>query len=93
MFDIFTGGARVLTTDDVGDALISHVRAVAGHGSTEVVNFPGLVDGIPAVASVTVGEGIEFVALHLPDGLTGSLKGEALAVAALRQRTSDLLDE
>jgi hypothetical protein len=90
VFDIFASGARILTSDVLGDALLDHVRAVTDRGCTDVVEFPGFIGGNAAVASITVGPGIDFAAVHIVGGIPADIRGDSLAASVIRRQTSEL---
>ncbi|MFJ6653837.1 hypothetical protein ACIQLJ_13690 [Microbacterium sp. NPDC091313] len=90
MFDIFASGARIVTSDVLGDALLDHVRAVTDKGCTDVVEFPGVIGGRAGVASITVGPGIDFAAVHLQADITSDIQGDVLAASVIRRQTREL---
>lgn len=90
MFDIFAAGARILTCDDVGEALLDCMRELNDQGRTETFSFPALMDGQASQAWVTVGAGIPIAAVRTDPEVPLTLEGQDFAAWSLRRRAAVL---
>jgi len=57
MKDILIAGHRILTTDEVADAVIGYARKLVSTGRTDVVKFPTVYDGESAQCALLLGSG------------------------------------
>ncbi len=57
MKDILIAGHRILTTDEVADAVIDYAQKLVSKGDTDVVEFPTLYDGEAARCMLLLGTG------------------------------------
>lgn len=55
MKDILIAGHRILTTDEVADAVIEYARKLTSTGHTDVVEFPTMYDGETAHCTLLLG--------------------------------------
>jgi hypothetical protein len=90
MRDLLVSGARVMTSDDVADALLDYALELASHHATAVARFPALVDGQYVDTRMILGAGIPLTAVSADPGLPVSIDGAEFAAAQLRKRTSAL---
>ena len=51
MKDILIEGHRILTTDDIADAVLSYARALLERGGTDIVEFPSFHEGNPTLCA------------------------------------------
>ena len=70
MKDILIDGHRILTTDEVADAVIDYARVLQDHGRSDVVHFPSIHDGELSRCSMLLGSGLLGEAL-LPRHFAG----------------------
>lgn len=93
MFDFLVNGARVLTSDDVADAVLEYSRVLSERGRTALVTFPAIVDGHHGETWMSLGSGLQLVAVRSEPELPISLEGTEFAVWHIRRRTQELEDE
>jgi hypothetical protein len=88
--DFLVNGARVLTTDDVADAVLEYAGALAGSGKAAVVRFPAVVEGQTGLTWMTVGAGAPVLAVQFDTEVPISLEGSEFAAHDIRRRTAHL---
>ena len=55
MKDILIEGHRILTTDDIADAVLAYARVLLERGTADIVEFPSIHDGSPTLCSLLIG--------------------------------------
>lgn len=55
MKDILFDGHRILTTDNVADAVLDYARVLLEHDKTDIVRFPTLYDGSLSQCAILLG--------------------------------------
>ncbi|MGP3535358.1 hypothetical protein ACTU3I_11235 [Microbacterium sp. RD1] len=93
MHDIFAGGVRLTTADDVAEALLDYLRILLQEGRAELVTFPAVVEGETAHVTLAVGVGSPIVASQTISEIEPTLEGTDLAAWSIRRRTSVLRGE
>jgi hypothetical protein len=93
MFDFLVNGARVLTTDDVADAVLEYSRLLSERGRTALVTFPAVVDGHTGETWMSIGAGLQLVAVRTDPELPLTIEGTDFAVWHLRRRAQELEEE
>ena len=86
MKDILIEGHRILTTDDIADAVLAYARVLLERGTADIVEFPSIHDGSPTLCSLLIGgSGVMAVgALSAPVG------GADLALDEIMRRAEAL---
>ncbi|WP_125131445.1 hypothetical protein [Microbacterium sp. 10M-3C3] len=87
MFELYMNGSRLVTTDDVGAAVLAHSRTLTSLGRSAIIEFPVLAGGQPAFASATSGYDAPITAVHIPDdpNIPFILEGSSEATRAIRR--------
>ena len=90
MKDILVEGHRILTTDDVADAVMGYALKLAERGCADVVDFPSLHNGAPAQCSLLLGGGNAIAVVEAPFELSASVGGSDRALAEITRRADAL---
>ncbi len=90
MKDILIDGHRILTTDDIADAVIDYARLLIDHGRTDVVEFPSIHDGAPANCAILLGGAGSIAVVEAPMSLTDGSMDSAAACAEITRRVDAL---
>lgn len=91
MFDVYLGNVRMITTDELADAILDFSRLLVERQQTEVITFPVYSDGLPTRAKVLTGYGTPVAAIERPDDLSPELDGAELAVWDIQRRAAVLI--
>ncbi|MGV9194413.1 hypothetical protein ACQ143_08725 [Microbacterium sp. MC2] len=89
MKDILIAGHRILTTDDVADAVIGYARALVSNGATDLVEFPTLYNGEAGRCTLLLGTG-SLAVVDADMVLAPSLADADAACAEIDRRTKAL---
>ncbi|MEO2134266.1 MULTISPECIES: hypothetical protein [unclassified Microbacterium] len=90
MKDILIEGHRILTTDDVADAVLTYAQRLNQAGSTDIVEFPSIDDGALSVCRMLLGSGIPVAVLDATTSLASDILGADRACAEISRRTAAL---
>lgn len=90
MKDILIEGHRILTTDDIADAVIAYARLLAARGSADVVEFPSIHDGAPALCSLLIGGASVMAIVDAPLALSAPVGGAEAARDEILRRADAL---
>jgi hypothetical protein len=69
--DIFFAGHRVLTSDEIADAVIQYAAALVSAAGADVVTFPAFNDGEPVECSLLIGCGAQIAVMTAPAAYPG----------------------
>ncbi|MCK6068218.1 MULTISPECIES: hypothetical protein [Microbacterium] len=83
LFDIFLGGARLLTSDSIADALLEYARVLTDCGRTQTVTFPVMLDGQAGTAWARIGAHADLVAVRTEPQIPLTLDGEEVVASEL----------
>lgn len=90
MKDILIEGHRILTTDDIADAVISYARALLERGGTDIVEFPSFHEGNPTLCSLLLGGSGTLAVVDAPLAMASPVGGADLAYDEITRRTNAL---
>lgn len=90
MKDILIDGHRILTTDDIADAVITYARLLLERGKTDVVEFPSIHDGAHANCAMLLGGSGSLAVVEAPMSLPDKSMGSDGACAEITRRTDAL---
>lgn len=90
MKDILIEGHRILTTDDVAEAVLSYARVLLERGSTDIVEFPSIHDGNPTLCSLLLGGAGLMAVVDAPVALSAPVGGAELACDEITRRAEAL---
>lgn len=90
MKDILIDGHRLLTTDEIADAVLEYARLLHGSEATDVVEFPTLHDGELSHCSLLLSGNIAVAVLDAPAVLSPQLPGADGARAEIERRAAAL---
>lgn len=90
MKDILIEGHRILTTDEVADAVLSYARALLQHGSADIVEFPSMHEGSPTLCSLLIGGAGVMAVVDAPMALSVTVGGADLACDEITRRAEAL---
>lgn len=90
MKDILIDGHRILTTDDIADAVIAYARMLLDRGQTDVVEFPSIHDGAHASCSILLGGSGGLAVVEAPMSLPDESMGSDGACAEITRRVNAL---
>jgi len=90
MKDILIDGHRILTTDEIADAVITYAQLLLTHGQTDVVEFPSFHDGMPASCTILLGGSGTLAVVDAPMSLTDTSMGSERACAEITRRSDAL---
>ena len=86
MRDLLVSGTRVMTSDDVAEALLDYAVELTSHHATAVARFPAIVDGQHVETQMVLGAGIPLTSVSVDPVLPVDLDGADLAAAQIRNR-------
>ena len=89
MKDILIDGHRILTTDEVADAVVDYARVLQYHGRVDVVHFPSIHDGELSRCSMLLGSGLLAV-VEAPVAISATVLGADRACAEIVRRADAL---
>jgi|GEM_PF-1999594 len=87
MKDILVEGHRLLTTDEIADAVIAYALALHERGDTDIVEFPIVHDGELSQCALLLGPHAAVVVLQADALLSPALPGADRACAEIERRT------
>lgn len=87
MKDILIEGHRLLTTDEIADAVIDYARVLYESDATDVVEFPTVHDGELSRCSLLL-TGSSTVAVLEAAALSPALPGADAALAEIERRAA-----
>ena len=90
MKDILIEGHRILTTDDVADAVLVYAQRLMEVGATDIVEFPSIDDGALSVCRMLLGTGIPVAVLDATTSLASDVRGADLAYEEISRRAAAL---
>ena len=90
MKDILIEGHRILTTDDIADAVLSYARVLREHGGIDIVEFPSIHDGNPTLCSLLLGGSGLMAVVDAPLALSAPVGGADLAYDEITRRAEAL---
>lgn len=90
MKDILIEGHRILTTDDVADAVLVYAQRLMQNCSTDIVEFPSINDGAPSLCRMVLGNGMPLATLEATTALASDVDGADAACAEILRRTRSL---
>ena len=86
MKDILIGGHRILTTDDIADAVLSYARVLIERRTADIVEFPSIHDGSPTLCSLLLGGTGLMAVVDAPVALAAPVGGADLALDEITRR-------
>jgi hypothetical protein len=89
MKDILVDGHRILTSDEVADAVIDYALILAERGGADVVEFPSIHNGAQTRCALLLGGGAIAV-VEAPRELAAVLGGAERASAEIVRRADAL---
>lgn len=87
MKDILIEGHRILTTDDVAEAVLTYAQRLMESGATDIVEFPSIDAGAPSRCRMLLGNGMPLATLEATTALASDIDGADLACAEITRRT------
>ncbi|MFV4914406.1 hypothetical protein PFZ49_12870 [Microbacterium lacticum] len=90
MKDILIGGHRILTTDDIADAVLSYARVLIERRTADIVEFPSIHDGSPTLCSLLLGGAGLMAVVDAPVALAAPVGGADLALDEITRRAAAL---
>ncbi len=90
MKDILIEGHRILTTDDIADAVLAYARALLTRGETDIIEFPSFHEGVPTLCSLLIGCSAVMAVVDAPMALSAPVGGADLAYDEITRRTNAL---
>ena len=90
MKDILIEGHRILTTDDIADAVLSYALALRDRGGNDIVEFPSIHDGNPTLCSLLLGGSGAMAVVDAPLALSAPVGGAELAYDEITRRAEAL---
>lgn len=90
MKDILIEGHRILTTDEIADAVLGYARVLIERGGTDIIEFPSFHDGSPTLCSLLLGGTGVMAVVDAPLALSSPVGGADLARDEIVRR-ADLL--
>lgn len=90
MKDILIEGHRILTTDEVADAVLAYARALLQHGRTDIVEFPSIHDGNPTLCALLIGGSGLIAVVEAPVALSSPVSGADRACDEITRRAEAL---
>ncbi|WP_431802692.1 hypothetical protein [Microbacterium sp. bgisy203] len=90
MKDILIEGHRILTTDEIADAVLSYARALRERGGTDIVEFPSFHEGNAALCSLLLGGSGIMAVVDAPLELAAPVGGADLALDEITRRVDAL---
>lgn len=90
MKDILIDGHRLLTTDEIADAVIAYAKLLHGAEETDVVDFPTVHDGELSQCSLLLSGHVAVAVVDATDVLAPSLPGADDALAEIERRAAAL---
>ncbi|MBG0718807.1 hypothetical protein G3N18_12175 [Microbacterium sp. 2C] len=90
MKDILIEGHRILTTDDIADAVLAYARVLLEHGTADIVEFPSIHDGSPTLCSLLIGGSGVMAVVDAPVALSAPVGGADLALDEIMRRAEAL---
>lgn len=90
MKDILIEGHRILTTDEIADAVIGYARVLLERGDADIVEFPSLHDGSPTLCSLLLGGSSAIAVVDAPLALHTPVGGSELARDEIQRRADAL---
>jgi hypothetical protein len=83
MKDILFAGHRILTSNEIADAVIQYAAALVASAGADVVTFPAFNDGEPVECSLVIGCGAQIAAVTVPETYPSELRGADEACVAI----------
>lgn len=90
MKDILIDGHRILTTDEIADAVLSYARLLLERQETDIVDFPSLYDGTLSQCSVLLGGAGPLAVVDVVMDLPVVVHGAERACAEIMRRADAL---
>ncbi len=90
MKDILIEGHRILTTDDIADAVLSYALVLRDCGGSDIVEFPSIHDGNPTLCSLLLGGSGVMAVVDAPLALSAPVGGAVLAYYESNRRAAAL---
>ena len=90
MKDILIEGHRILTTDDIADAVLAYARVLLERGTADIVEFPSIHDGSPTLCSLLIGGSGVMAVVDAPVALSAPVGGADLALDEIMRRSEAL---
>ncbi|WEK12709.1 MAG: hypothetical protein P0Y48_09525 [Candidatus Microbacterium phytovorans] len=90
MKDILIDGHRLLTTNEIADAVIDYARLLHSTSKTDVVEFPTLHDGELSHCSLLLSAHVGVAVLDADAVLAPLMPGAEMACAEIERRAATL---
>lgn len=90
MKDILIEGHRILTTDEVADAVLNYARLLLEHNRTDIVEFPSIHDGSLTQCSILLGGAGAIAVIEASVALPPQVLGADRAHAEIARRADAL---
>lgn len=90
MKDILIDGHRILTSDEIADAVIDYARLLIDHGRADVVEFPSIHNGELARCALLLGGSSTIATVEAPVSVPDEAMGSNRACAEITRRVAAL---
>jgi len=90
MKDILIDGHRLLTTDEIAEAVIGYAKLLHAAEGTDVVDFPTVHDGELSRCSLLLSGHVSVAVVDAGEVLSPSLPGADIALAEIERRAAVL---
>lgn len=90
MKDILIEGHRILTTDEIADAVLAYALVLRERGGSDIVEFPSIHDGNPTLCSLLLGGSGVLAVVDAPFALSTPVGGAELAWHEITRRAAAL---
>lgn len=84
-------GNRVVTSDEVADAVLGFVEALSLVGLRETLHIPVVIDGALSDCTISFGSEVAWAAVSVPGTSPDGFSGSAETAQLLRERTARML--
>ena len=90
MKDILIEGHRILTTDEIADAVLAYAQVLVENHTTDIVEFPALHDGDLSRCALLLGGPATLATFAVPVAMSAAVMGSATACAEIVRRMDAL---
>ena len=85
-------GNRVVTSDEVADAVLDYVSVLFATGLRETIHIPVVSDGAISDCTITFGPEVAWAAVSVPGTSPDGFPGSRETAELLRERRARLID-
>ena len=90
MKDILIEGHRILTTDQIAEAVIDYARVLLERGGHDIIEFPSFHDGIPGQCTLLLGGSCTIAVVDAPLEMSATVGGADHARDEIARRANAL---